>query len=131
MAESVTPGKLDDMRPVRGAVLLGVVLTLSSCSEGTRCGPTDAGVAPGLNVEVLDEQGPVCDATVTAVDGDYSDTFRKVGATTDCRYLGVFGRAGTYTITIMSGEKSKTVTDVIVERDACNFTGRMLTVMLD
>lgn len=120
------------MRAVRRAVLVVILLTVSGCSEGTRCGQTDAAAVPGLSIEVHDAQAVVCDATVTAVDGDYSVALKNQSPSSAvCPYVGAWGRAGTYTITVVSGERSKTVTGVVVGEDACHVMTRKVTVILD
>lgn len=115
--------------------LLTMAVTLVSL-VGTACTETHVCTTEGrfgLNVTVRDAQGPVCGATVTAVDGDYSETLMTFGGAgvPACPYTGAAERAGTYTITVVSGARSKTVTGVVVGHDECHVIAQTVTVMLD
>jgi hypothetical protein len=92
---------------------LGALLLASACS------PRDDGVlcttiaAAGLSVGVANEQTSqaLCDATVTATEGSYSETLFPNG----CRYLGAWERPGTYRVRAeAAGFVSKTVDEVRV-----------------
>jgi hypothetical protein len=69
--------------------------------------------AAGLSVGVTNEQTShaLCDATVTATEGSYTETLFPNG----CRYLGAWERSGTYRVRVEAQRFStKTITDVRV-----------------
>lgn len=76
---------------------LGILLSLPFVPSCKEC--TEEGVY-GLTVRVVDDttQEPVCDATVTAVEGNHSETLSHLGSP-DCRYVGALERPGAYHLT--------------------------------
>lgn len=79
---------------VKLAVLLLLAVGSSSCDWlGTPCPPV---ALVGLTVTVTNAANgqPICDATVTATDGAYSETLRAFG----CTYGGAYERPGTYVV---------------------------------
>jgi hypothetical protein len=76
------------------AVLLLLAVGPSSCDwPGTPC-PAMATAALTVTVANAANGQPICDATVTATDGTYSETLRVFG----CTYTGAFERPGTYVV---------------------------------
>jgi hypothetical protein len=70
----------------------------------------------GLGVDVKDEttSQPICDATVTATEGTYSERLVAVG----CTFAGAFERTGTYTVRAeKAGFAPKEVGKVVVVMD--------------
>jgi hypothetical protein len=106
---------------IRSALFLGFVLggfvMLTSCSEKTDCRYTDAVAISGLSVTVRSGGELVCDATVTATDGSYSETLRRGS---DCTYTGAVERPGTYVVTATAGAETAMVTGVRVGGDPCH-----------
>ena len=95
-------------------------------------GPSPGGActdlyAFGLSVSVSDGNTfqSICDATVTAVDGEYSETLQTGPSSgTSCLYLGAGERPGTYTITaVKSGYMNATQSNVKVVSDGCHVSG--------
>jgi hypothetical protein len=114
-------------RFVAAAGLL-IVLVAGACSESHVC---PAIAVDGLIVTVDDAAtgAPVCDATVTATDGTFSETLAPftVGA---CTYQGVRERAGTYSITAVEGSQTATVNGISVASDGCNVVPRQVTMTI-
>jgi hypothetical protein len=116
---------MTSMRPALGAAVAAVALLAAGCRDTTNC-TTEARVS--LRVNVVDATGAeVCDATVTARDGDFS----QVIGPSDCTYSGVAEREGTYSIEVRSGRRTKTIDDVRVTADECHVHPRSVTVKLD
>jgi hypothetical protein len=82
----------------------------------------------GLSVTLREAWGAlVCDATVTAHDGDYSEVLRLWG----CTYGGAVERPGNYTLNVVAGSRSKTVSGVVVTSGDCHVNTRTVSVTLD
>ena len=92
--------------------VLALTLGLSGCDSSPTVACTAIAQA-GLDVSVINElngQG-VCDASVTAVEGDYRENLPGFS----CRFVGAYERAGTYTVRAQrSGYASREVTNVRV-----------------
>lgn len=104
------------------AFWLGVPLIAalsSACGNDVNCTLL---FAYGLNVRVEASDGTqICDATVTATEGSYSETLTAGG---DCNYLGAGERAGTYRIRAeKSGFNAAVQEDVVVDEDECHVMG--------
>lgn len=69
----------------------------------------------------------MCDATVTAHDGDYSEVLTLGG----CTYGGAIERSGNYTLNVVAGSRSKTVSGVLVTFGDCHVNTRTVSVTLD
>lgn len=109
---------------------LVLLATSTACAGPPAC--TDL-LAFGLNVTVTDAANGerICDATVTATDGDFSETLQPFGEATDCTYAGAGERAGTYTITVeKDGYATLTEDNVVVEEDECHVIGEVLELEL-
>jgi hypothetical protein len=95
---------------------IAVCLLATACS--TKSCPAVA--VPGLKISVADVSGkPVCDATVTADDKDFSAVLQPMGAGPSCYYTGVVERAGTYTVTATSGKQMGLASKVRVVKGEC------------
>ncbi len=105
------------------------------------CGPMPGRVcteefAYGLNVIVEDEEGNrICDAVVTAKDGDYEETLelQEGAGAGDCIYIGAGERAGTYDIeATKDGFATATEAGYTVQEDAdgCHVIGAPVTLEL-
>lgn len=82
----------------------------------------------GLSVTVRESSGAlVCDATVTAHDGNYSEKLMVAA----CVYWGGLERPGNYTLDVVAGSRSKTTSGVVVTSGDCHVNGRDITVTLD
>jgi len=57
-------------------------------------------IAVGLDVGVanIDTGAPICDATVTAIDGSYSEELQATTDARGCRFRGAFSRPGVYSV---------------------------------
>ena len=129
-------------RSLRSKVLAGfaVLAPLAVCGLLSGCGGGGAGgfctdlYAYGLNVTVSDGSTfqPVCDATVTAVDGEYTETLMPLPASSSsCAYVGAGERPGTYTVTASkSGYMNGTQSNVKVVSDGCHVAGVAVTLTL-
>jgi len=102
---------------------LGCSDTSETCSDEARA---------GLTITVVDSNGArVCDATVVAHDGTFSENLMQLGYGSGCTYGGAWERPGTYTIDVVSGSKAKTVENIVVTSGECHVNGQVLTVTLD
>jgi hypothetical protein len=77
-----------------GLLLVALLATLGGCDDSLVVCPAIA--VAGLDVQVLNNttSQPICDATVTAVEGTISERLVENA----CRYQGAFERPGTYTV---------------------------------
>lgn len=103
---------------------------LAACSApGTNTNCTDIAVA-GLTVDVFDQVSgaSICDATVTATDGSYSETLQVTpGAGSSCSYAGAYERAGTYDVTVVApGHATNTQSGIVVPQGVCHVAGQTL-----
>ena len=57
-------------------------------------------IAVGLDVGVANAAtgAPICDATVTATDGGYSEELQPIPDARGCRFRGAFSRPGVYSV---------------------------------
>ncbi len=88
--------------------------------EGDACDDVDVDAIAALHVFLTDTATsfPVCDATVIAEDGDFSDELVAVGAGAGCGYDGPFGRAGPYTLVLRkTGYEERRVPAAVVAGD--------------
>ncbi len=121
-------------RPVRRTVTALSFVALATPAGVTGCTSkactTEARFS--LSVAVLDASGKrVCDATVTARDGDFSARLSPfVGSSTTCSYLGVTERKGTYSVEAQSGSKRATLNNVKVSGDECHVRTRDVSLHL-
>ena len=97
------------------------------------CGTQDCSsvALSGLSVRVQDPSGAeVCDAAVTATDGDYSEVLSAGGTAQDCVFFGAIERPGTYTVTADEGGVIGTVPGVKVRSDECHVITEEVTIKL-
>lgn len=74
----------------------------------------------------------ICDATVTAVEGSFSQELRGFPAGTDCTYSGPTERAGLYEVRVAkAGYAPVTTSNVRVTADECHVIPVRLTVTLN
>jgi len=74
---------------------------------------------------------PICDATVTAHDGAFSQVLMPLGSAPTCTYSGAYERAGNYTVDVVSGTHRKTVGGIVVTPGECHVNGIGVSVSLD
>jgi hypothetical protein len=94
------------------------ILILCAMALACGCPPEDMVACPtfatsGLSVGVTNQATgqPLCDATVTAAEGSYSETLLANG----CRYIGAWERPGSYEVrAAASGFAARTIGDVRV-----------------
>jgi hypothetical protein len=104
---------------MRAALVVLVALGAVSCNQDSERGSgvvCTAIAKAGLGVDVKDEttSQPICDATVTATEGTYSERLVAVG----CTFAGAFERTGTYTVRAeKAGFAPKEVGKVVVVMD--------------
>jgi hypothetical protein len=67
-----------------------------------------------------------CEATVVAVDGDYTETLECEVRGEDCECTGAGERSGTYTVTATLGEQVESET-AKVTADKCHVTTQNIT----
>jgi hypothetical protein len=95
------------------------ILVLCAAVLACGCPPDDMVACPtfaasGLDVGVTNSATaqPLCEATVTATEGSYSETLMANG----CRYFGAWERPGNYIVRAAApGFTAKTIGDVRVE----------------
>ena len=100
-------------RGARRFLLLFLAATAWSCDQGERPWACTAFAAAGLSVAVTNAATgqPICDASVTATDGAYSERLYE-GA---CAFAGAVERPGTYVVRVeRQGFVPKEVRDVVV-----------------
>ena len=93
--------------PLRSLAIL-LLVHLGACCSGSIA-------LWGLRVTVTDQGSRVCDATVVATDGPYTETLMALGSGNDCIYTGAAEREGRYTITATSNSRSGTATATVGE----------------
>jgi hypothetical protein len=105
----------------------------SSCGDDGEGGACAAYANPTLAVRIT--QGPggprVCDAVVTARDGNFSQTLTGPGLMQDCAWYLLGERPGTYEVKVVAGAQTKTVTDIQVAPASCHISTANVTVELD
>ena len=98
---------------IRRACVVMLGLGLLGCGEtlsGVAC-PAIAAAGLGVDVTNAATTQPLCDATVIAADGSYSERLQGVS----CRYFGAYERPGTYALAVSRpGFASKEVSSVRV-----------------
>ena len=118
---------------MRSAVAFAVAVAAAGCSLEKM--PNDPGVVctaiavSALNVTVRDagSGAPLCDATVTAIDG--SGLLYALRQTGDCRYAGAEERAGQFEVfAARPGYETTSVRGIRVGRDECHVIPVQLTV---
>ena len=111
--------------PILGALSVG--------ASGAACGhDCKAYAAAGLVVTVRAASGaPVCDATVTAIDGSYSEVLQPNGGDPSrCNYVGAYERKGTYELRATVGDATTTVASVHVGVNECHVIPARSTITL-
>jgi nitrous oxide reductase accessory protein NosL len=109
------------------ACAMAVTLIGVGCARTQDC---SAVALMALDVVVQDGSGgEVCDAVVTATDGDFTQQL-QVDLVSPCHYRGVTERAGTYTVTATRSGRSASASDVMVEKDECHVITKQVTITL-
>ena len=105
---------------------------LSACSTEWRsfpgCPPV---VLPAVEVNLTNAQtgAPISGATLTLIDGEYSETLQESGSGA---YLGAFGRSATYTLMIQAeGFTQATLEALEAASDECGVVTSAYPVQLD
>lgn len=110
------------------ALVLMAALSLLSCGE--EC--TEEAEF-GLTIHVVDSsnQEPICDATVVAKDGSYSETLVHPGGS-QCQYAGAIERSGTYRIEASrEGYLPNSLDAVAVTKGECHVNPQVRTISLE
>ena len=115
------------MQAVIRVACLALAALAISCSAGSgNC--TDIAEA-GLTVYVLDQTtgAPICNATVTATDGTYTETLQQTSPASGCYYAGAYERAGTYDVTVAApGYATSSQSGIVVPSGVCHVQGQTL-----
>lgn len=82
------------LRAVVKLLVLAQCLTLWACDSALVACPAIATAGLDVSVTSASSSQPICDATVTAVEGSHSERLVPLG----CRYQGAYERPGTYTV---------------------------------
>lgn len=114
--------------------ICAIGLSLAGCKS-----PSDPLICTAIGVfaivvTVLDgaSNQRICDATVTAVEGSFSQELRGLTAGTDCAYSGPLERAGVYEVRVAKpGYEPTSMTNVRVTADECHVIPVRLTVTLN
>ena len=114
--------------------ICAIGLSLAGCKS-----PSDPLICTAIGVDaivvtVLDgaSNQRICDATVTAVEGSFSQELRRFAAGTDCTYSGPPERAGVYEVRVTkAGYAPVTTSNVRVTADECHVIPVRLTVTLN
>jgi hypothetical protein len=123
------------VKRLMGVLALASAAGVSGCSD--HAGDCTPDMVMGLVIFVVDGQtgAPICDATVTARDGAYSETLaRSDSAVGGCDYFGASERAGTYSVRAeAAGFSPSTVSDVKVraKEDDCHVETARRTMRLE
>lgn len=82
------------VRGVMKLLVLAQCLGLWACDNSLVACPAIALAGLDVSVTSVSSSQPICDATVTAVEGSHSERLAPLG----CRYPGAYERPGTYTV---------------------------------
>jgi hypothetical protein len=94
------------------------------------CASCDDYASASLTVSVVDSDGsPVCDAIVTAVDGNYVFDLEPSGGA-DCTFSGPWERGGSYIVEAKRGDATGNQA-VEVGTDACGVKPELVSIMLE
>jgi len=110
-----------------------VSLGLAGCAQPTEPRVCTAIAVDALVVTVVDSASGqrLCDATITVIDGAFTQELRPFPAVTECTYSGPTERAGQYEVRVTrSGYVPATMTNVRVTADECHVIPVKLTVSL-
>ena len=121
------------MRRAAFVGVVSVILGLAGCAPPTEPHVCTAIAVDALVVTVVDGASGqrLCDATVTVIDGAFSQALRPFPAVTECTYSGPTERAGLYEVRVTrSGYVPATMTNVRVTADECHVIPVKLTVSL-
>lgn len=129
------------VRPRRPALAVAVVVIIAGAGVGAACAPTGVGdtnctalFAYGLHVTVREDamgSPRICDAIVTASDGDFEETLEPQGPASDCVYVGAGERAGTYRVEAAKDGYATVAEDgVVVAADECHVIGEAVDLVL-
>ncbi len=119
------------MKNTRLLLPLLALFGLAACGIETEACSTE--LRFGLNVTVVDDTSgaEICDATVVAREGSYSETLMVLGSTAPCTYVGAGERAGEYEIEVTAnGYVTETVNDIEVEDGGCHVEQEAFEVRL-
>lgn len=117
----------------RGLVAAAACLALGAGCGGTGGTACTTLLAYSLTITVTDAAtgARICDATVTATDGAFSQALDKIDGIPDCTYFGPAERAGTYQVTVTkAGYMTATKTGLVVTKDECHVKGVAATIAL-
>ena len=116
-----------------GAALSAFVLTSAAGLTGCTTTNCQTYAAAALRVTVVDAAGKrLCRASVTVTDGAFSAPLASdFGDSTACAYVGPYERAGTYSIEVRSGARTKMLDGVKVTADACHVRPREVSITID
>jgi hypothetical protein len=91
-------------------------------------GPPAAGVA----LRDAKDKTPICNATVTFVDGSYQEVAKAVPLEPSCVYSAITNRPGNYRVTIVAPGHQSAETAISVARaeEGCRLQGSTVTVEL-
>ena len=111
-------------------LLIGSALFTSACQQAD----CKKYAAWGLIVNVADARGhTICDATVTATAGDYSEELVEIDPVEhggSCKYHGALERKGTYSIIVRKSGASTTLDGLKVTADSCHVRPVTTTISL-
>jgi hypothetical protein len=113
--------------------VFSVILGLAGCAPPTEPHVCTAIAVDALVVTVVDSASGqrLCDATVTVIDGAFTEALRPFPGIAECTYSGPTERAGLYEVRVTrSGYVPANMTNVRVNADECHVIPVKLTVSL-
>jgi hypothetical protein len=116
------------------SAVCSVTLAFAGCESPANPVVCTAIAVDALVITVMDGATGqrICDATVTAVEGSFSEVLRPFPAATECTYSGPTERAGVYEVRVAkAGFAPTTTSNVRVTRDECHVIPVRLTVTLN
>jgi hypothetical protein len=115
-------------------IVFALGLLLPACEELQEPRACTAVAIDALTVTVVDAATGrrLCDATVTVIDGSFTEDLRAFGTSpSDCSYSGATERAGRYEVRASrSGYAPAVARDVRVDADECHVIPVMLSLSL-
>ena len=112
---------------------LALAATACSTDAGKACSTL---AAAGVNATVLDKAGQkICNASVMAMAGNTMEALQLMtgATTTDCRYVGLYEKPGTWVIHATGGSLPADLTQTVtvgMDAEGCHVVGQNVTLQV-